>query len=93
MAVLSVLLEESADEKVHKLCLEGFRCLIRLTSLFDMVTERNAFVTALSTFTLLKNAREMKQKNIDCIKALLALAHSEVNYLKDTWRVVLDCCR
>jgi brefeldin A-inhibited guanine nucleotide-exchange protein len=53
---------------------------------------RNAFVTALSTFTLLKNAREMKQKNIDCIKALLALAHSEGNYLKGTWRVVLDCC-
>ena len=35
--------------------------------------------------------REIKEKNIQCIRALLNLATYEGNYLKNSWYYVLDC--
>lgn len=35
--------------------------------------------------------KEIKLKNIECIKALFNLAISEGNYLKNSWYYVLDC--
>ena len=38
-----------------KLCLEGFRCAMRVSSIFYMETEQNAFSKSLLNFTLLDN--------------------------------------
>jgi hypothetical protein len=35
--------------------------------------------------------KEIKEKNIECIRALLNLASYEGNYLKNSWFYVLDC--
>ncbi len=54
--------------------------------------ERGAFVQALARFTLLtaKSAlTEMKAKNIDTIKCLIAVAQTDGNYLDDSWEEVL----
>jgi brefeldin A-inhibited guanine nucleotide-exchange protein len=74
-----------------QLSLEGFRCAIRVASLFFMETERNAFVSSLTKFTYLINIREMKQKNIESIKTLIQIANSDGNYLQDSWTQVLNC--
>lgn len=54
-----------------------------------MATERSTFVTSLSKFTLLDSLREMRPKNIESIKALINLAHSQGNYLQESWAQVL----
>lgn len=56
-----------------------------------MNTERDAFVSSLSKFTQVSAIREIKEKNIECIRALLNLATYEGNYLKNSWYYVLDC--
>ena len=42
-----------------------------------METERNTFVQSLAKFTFLTNFREMKQKNVESIKALMEIAITE----------------
>ncbi|SNX83936.1 probable SEC7 - component of non-clathrin vesicle coat [Melanopsichium pennsylvanicum] len=91
LAGISSPLQESDDEEVVGKCLEGFRDAIKIVSLFGLELERNAFVTTLAKFTFLNNLGEMKSKNVEAIKTLLGVAHSEGNYLKGSWREVLTC--
>jgi len=76
--------------RVIELCLNGYRHAIRLSSMLGMETSRLAFVTSLRKFTLLGSTREMKMKNIEAIKLLLHIAHSEGNTLKESWLDVLQ---
>ena len=93
LAAFSMNLEisQDADEEIYSLCLSGFQAAIRVSSIFYLETERNAFVTSLSQFTLLSNFREMKKKNIEAIKCLIKIAHDNGNYLGDSWMQVLHC--
>ena len=48
---------------------------------------------ALARFTLLtasSGITEMKQKNIDTIKTLITVAHTDGNYLGNSWHEVLE---
>eukprot|EP00929_Paragymnodinium_shiwhaense_P023699 TRINITY_DN14780_c0_g1_i1.p1 TRINITY_DN14780_c0_g1~~TRINITY_DN14780_c0_g1_i1.p1 ORF type:complete len:1790 (+),score=604.91 TRINITY_DN14780_c0_g1_i1:213-5582(+) len=106
LATLAVLLETHEQVKVEyakdkeeaalqassvELCIEGFKHCIRIAARFDMETERDAFVSSLAKFTYLTTIKEMKQKNIECIKALLAIGLSEGNNLGPSWQHVLHC--
>ena len=53
--------------------------------------ERDAYIQALARFTLLtasSGITEMKQKNIDTIKTLITVAHTDGNYLGTSWHEV-----
>uniref|UniRef100_A0A914USB7 SEC7 domain-containing protein n=1 Tax=Plectus sambesii TaxID=2011161 RepID=A0A914USB7_9BILA len=94
LAAFSVGLQSSDDAEISSLCLDGFRCAIRIACIFRMELERNAYVQALARFTLLtaKSALvEMKAKNIDTIKCLITIAHEDGNYLDSSWLDVLKC--
>lgn len=55
--------------------------------------ERDAYVQALARFTLLtvsSGITEMKQKNIDTIKTLITVAHTDGNYLGSSWLEVMS---
>jgi len=91
LAVFSVLLEESDDIKITDLCIEGFTHAIKIAGFYNMNTERDAFVSSLSKFTQVSAIKEIKEKNIECIRALLNLATYEGNYLSGSWYYVLDC--
>lgn len=91
LAALSGPLHETDQLDVVELCLEGFKCAIRIACFFDMELERNAFVTTLAKFTFLNNLGEMRSKNMEAIKALLDVAVSEGNNLKGSWHEVLSC--
>ena len=57
--------------------------------------ERDAYVQALARFTLLTCATpitEMKLKNIDTIKTLISVAHTDGNYLGSSWLEVSIVC-
>lgn len=68
LAAFSVPLEQSDDEVVLSLCLDGFRYAIHVTSVMSMKTQRDAFVTSLAKFTYLHSPADIKQRNINVIK-------------------------
>lgn len=89
LASLSGPLQNADDMDTIHQCLEGFRYAIRIACLFDIELARNAFVRTLSWFTSLHSLKEMRLKNLLGVKTLLAVALSEGNELKDSWREVL----
>lgn len=94
LAAFSVGLQDCDDPDIASLCLDGIRCAIRIACIFQMSLEVDAFVQALSRFTLL-NANcpitEMKTKNIDTIKTLITVAYTDGNYLGKSWLDILRC--
>lgn len=91
LAVFSLVLEESEDLIVADLCLQGFMHSIRISGHFDIQEVRNAFVSSLSKFTSVSATKEIKQKNVNCIRELLNLAIFDGECLRDSWSYVLEC--
>ncbi|CAA6663381.1 unnamed protein product [Spirodela intermedia] len=91
LAAFSVPVEQNDDEVILSHCLEGFRSAIHVTAVMSMKTHRDAFLTSLAKFTSLHSAADIKQKNIDAIKAIVAIADEEGNYLQDAWEHILTC--
>ena len=88
---LSGQIQDTQNIETIRLCMEGFKLAIRIASLFDLETPREAFVSALAKFTNLNNLSEMVVKNVEALKALLDVAQTEGNLLKSSWRDVLTC--
>lgn len=64
---------------------------LSVPSLPRLQLERDAYVQALARFSLLtasSSITEMKQKNIDTIKTLITVAHTDGNYLGNSWHEV-----
>ncbi|KAJ2944176.1 hypothetical protein O0L34_g18153 [Tuta absoluta] len=94
LAAFSVGLQDCDDPEIAALCLDGIRCAIRIACIFHMSLERDAYVQALARFTLLtanSPITEMKAKNIDTIKTLITVAHTDGNYLGSSWLDVVKC--
>eukprot|EP00095_Tigriopus_kingsejongensis_P004290 maker-scaffold722_size106786-snap-gene-0.21 protein:Tk04290 transcript:maker-scaffold722_size106786-snap-gene-0.21-mRNA-1 annotation:"GF14256" len=94
LATFSVGLQSTDDMVVVQLCLEGIRCCIRLANIFNFSLERDAFIQALARFTLLtenSNVNEMRSKNIEAIKTLISVAHTDGNYLQHSWLDIMKC--
>ncbi|CAB3369386.1 Hypothetical predicted protein [Cloeon dipterum] len=94
LAAFSVGLQDCDDPEVATLCLDGIRCAIRIACIFRMELERDAYVQALARFTLLtanSPITEMKSKNIDTIKTLITVAHTDGNYLGSSWLDIIKC--
>ena len=91
LAGISGPLTDTDILEIVDLCLEGFKCAIRIACFFDLDLQRNAFVTTLAKFTFLNNLGEMKTKNMEAIKTLLDIALSEGNHLRGSWHEVLSC--
>lgn len=95
LVAFSVGLQGIDDDNITYLCLLGFRYAIRIAGAFRMINERDAFVQALSRFTLLTTSQtktsDIRGKNINTIKTLIMVAHSEGNYLGFSWLDVLRC--
>ncbi|KAL2337445.1 hypothetical protein Fmac_011891 [Flemingia macrophylla] len=91
LAAFSVPLDQSDDEVVISLCLEGFRYAIHVTSVMSMKTHRDVFVTSLAKFTSLHSPADIKQKNVDAIKAIVFIADEDGNYLQEAWEHILTC--
>ncbi|KAL4562789.1 hypothetical protein LXL04_026820 [Taraxacum kok-saghyz] len=91
LAAFSVPLDQSDDEIVIGQCLEGFRYAVHVTSAMSMKTHRDAFVTSLAKFTCLHSPADIKQKNIEAIKAMVTIAYEDGNYLQEAWEHILTC--
>ncbi|KAK8941983.1 Brefeldin A-inhibited guanine nucleotide-exchange protein 2 [Platanthera guangdongensis] len=91
LAAFSVPLDQSDDESIISLCLEGYRHAIHVTAVMSMKTQRDAFVTSLAKFTSLHSAADIKQKNINAIKVIFSVADEDGNYLQEAWEHILTC--
>ena len=88
---LSQILEFTEDPSTIALCLRGFVYSIRIASFNDMYVARDTFVNSLAKFTTLGSIKEIKSKNIECIRALLNIAVSDGDMLMESWAPVLQC--
>nr|XP_011461220.1 PREDICTED: brefeldin A-inhibited guanine nucleotide-exchange protein 5 [Fragaria vesca subsp. vesca] len=91
LATFSVTMEEGDNKSRIVLCMEGFKAGIHITHVLGMDTMRYAFLTSLVRFTFLHAPKEMRSKNVEALRTLLALCDSETGSLQDTWNAVLEC--
>ena len=93
MPILTALSGQAQDHNIEivRLCIEGIKLAIRISCLFDLESSRQAFVSFLSRFTNLYNLSEMTAKNMEALKALIEIASTEGNLLRESWREVLTC--
>ncbi|XP_044961916.1 brefeldin A-inhibited guanine nucleotide-exchange protein 1-like [Hordeum vulgare subsp. vulgare] len=91
MAAFSVTLDQSDDKAATSQCLIGLRSAVHVTSVMCLQTQRDAFLTSIAKFTSLHSAADMKQKNVDAVKAIISIAIEDGNYLQEAWEHVLTC--
>lgn len=91
LATFSVTMEEGENKPRFFLCMEGFKAGIHITHVLGMDTMRYAFLTSLVRFTFLHAPKEMRSKNVEALRTLLALCDTEPDSLQDTWNAVLEC--
>ncbi|KAJ7967048.1 Brefeldin A-inhibited guanine nucleotide-exchange protein [Quillaja saponaria] len=91
LAAFSVTLGQSDDRVATSQCLQGFRHAVHVTAMMGMQTQRDAFVTSVAKFTYLHCAADMKQKNVDAVKAVISIAIEDGNYLQEAWEHILTC--
>ncbi|KAK5121643.1 hypothetical protein LTR85_004815 [Meristemomyces frigidus] len=91
LTALSGSAQETQNIETIRLCYEGQKLAIRIACLFDLGDPRQAFVSSLARSTNLYNLSEMQAKNVEALKALLDVAHTEGNLLKESWRDILTC--
>ncbi|XP_027332157.1 brefeldin A-inhibited guanine nucleotide-exchange protein 1-like isoform X2 [Abrus precatorius] len=91
LAAFSVTLDQSDDRVATSQCLQGFRHAVHVTAVMGMQTQRDAFVTSVAKFTYLHCAGDMKQKNVDAVKAIISIAIEDGNHLYEAWEHILTC--
>ncbi|KAK9368666.1 hypothetical protein V1509DRAFT_592614 [Lipomyces kononenkoae] len=91
LAGLSAPMQDSDEPDIIKTCMDGIKLAVRIACLFDIELARISFVSALAKYTNLQNISEMKPKNVEGTKALLDIALSDGDLLKESWKDVLTC--
>ncbi|XP_044507637.1 brefeldin A-inhibited guanine nucleotide-exchange protein 1-like isoform X2 [Mangifera indica] len=91
LAAFSLTLDQSDDKLATSQCLQGFRHAVHVTAVMGMQTQRDAFVTSVAKFTYLHCAADMKQKNVDAVKAIISIAIEDGNHLQEAWEHILTC--
>ncbi|KAL9094225.1 MAG: hypothetical protein Q9165_003365 [Trypethelium subeluteriae] len=91
LRALTTAARETLNIETIRLCMEGQKLAIRIACIFDLEDPRQGFVNSLAQFTNLYNLSEMKAKNIEALKSLLEVAHTEGNLGKESWRHILTC--
>ena len=79
LASFSFILQYEDQKEIVNQVLDGVRCAIRLSGIFNLNLERDTFVQLLSRFSLLQSTSgldEMMPKNIDAIKTLITVAYT-----------------
>ncbi|XP_024640128.1 brefeldin A-inhibited guanine nucleotide-exchange protein 1 isoform X2 [Medicago truncatula] len=91
LAAFSVTLDQSDDRVATSQSLQGFRHAVHVTAVMGMQTQRDAFVTSVAKFTYLHCAGDMKQKNVDAVKAIISIAIEDGDHLQEAWEHILTC--
>ncbi|XP_022968924.1 brefeldin A-inhibited guanine nucleotide-exchange protein 1 [Cucurbita maxima] len=91
LAAFSVTLDQSDDNVATSQCLLGFRHAVHVTAVMGLQTQRDAFVTSMAKFTYLHCAADMKQKNVEAVKAIISIAIEDGDFLQEAWEHIFTC--
>ncbi|PIN05244.1 Guanine nucleotide exchange factor [Handroanthus impetiginosus] len=91
LATFSVTMGEADNTPRISVCMEGFKEGIHITHVLGMDTMRYAFLTSLLRYNFLHAPKDMRGKNVEALRALLALCDSEIYALQDSWLAILEC--
>lgn len=64
LVTFSRILEETTEEDIAGICIEGFAHSIKICGYYNMTTERAAFVSSLAKFTQVTSDRRIQSKHI-----------------------------
>ena len=56
------------------MCIEGFAHSIKICGYYEMITERNAFVSSFAQFAQVTDTKRLSEKNVQVIQKILELA-------------------
>ncbi|KAI3459082.1 hypothetical protein Pfo_015745 [Paulownia fortunei] len=91
LATFAVTMGEADNQTRISLCMEGFKEGIHITHVLGMDTIRYAFLTSLLRYNFLHAPRDMRGKNVEALRTLLALCDTEIYALQDSWFAILEC--
>lgn len=89
LGAISFVLDSEEDHKLTELSLAAFDLCISLACKLDVPIARNTFINALTKFTSLDTVKEMKVKQVACIKLLLHVAVTWGDSLEESWNQIL----
>jgi len=90
LATFSIMIEESEDNLFVSKSVEGIVYAIKLCGLLNLELPKTALIKAICKQTNLLQVKELKEKNVLCIKNVIHLAKNEGKILKGCWKIVLD---
>ena len=91
LAGLSWPAQETEDVELIEIAMDGFKSCISIAGFFQLELEIKAFVSTLIKYTQLYAFDAKVPKNMTAIKALLAVAYTDGNYLNENWNDVIRC--
>lgn len=91
LATFAVTMEEGDNKLRVVLCMEGFKAGIHITYVLGMDTMRYAFIQSLIRFNFLHVPKDMKSKNVEALRTLIALCDSDTDALQESWVAILSC--
>ncbi|XP_051120152.1 brefeldin A-inhibited guanine nucleotide-exchange protein 5-like isoform X2 [Andrographis paniculata] len=91
LAMSAVIMSEVDNVPRFTICMEGFKEAIHITNDLGMDTMRYAFLTSLLRYNSLHAPKDMRGKNVEALRALLALCNADICALQGSWLAVLEC--
>ena len=88
--MLNIIIEESDEPLLFNQAIDGISYTIKTLGLLNLEQQKKTIVSNLCTMTSLLQVKQLKDKNISCIKQLLSLANSDYRYCKGTWSLILE---
>jgi brefeldin A-inhibited guanine nucleotide-exchange protein len=90
LAMYSLILEDSDDETLDSLSVEGISNCIKLCGMLNLDLQKEALIKGFCKLTNLLQGKEIKEKHILCIRAILQLANIDGRFLRGCWKNVLE---
>jgi len=90
LALYSLMLDDTDDDMLNELSVEGITHCIRLCGMLNLDLQKEALIKGFCKLTNLLQGKEIKEKNIMCIRSLLQLANTEGRFLKGCWKNLLE---
>ncbi|KAK3893154.1 hypothetical protein Pcinc_003024 [Petrolisthes cinctipes] len=105
LAAFSTGLKDYDHKEITSQSLNGICHAIKISCIFNMTLERDAYIRCLARFTSLQDTHTQRnnnkngngvvealsKKNIDCIQALITVALDNGNSLGNSWLEILRC--
>ncbi|XP_051140030.1 brefeldin A-inhibited guanine nucleotide-exchange protein 5-like isoform X2 [Andrographis paniculata] len=90
LASFAVNMGEADNAQRMSICMEGFEEGIHITHVLGMDTLRYAFLTSLLRYNSLHAPKEIRSKNVEALRTVLALCGTELYALEGSWLAVLE---